>query len=384
MVVPEGWSYCTVDSCMKIETGSRNTEDKKDDGLYPFFVRSQQMEYIDTYRYDCEAILTAGDGVGTGKVFHYIVGKFDAHQRVYVMSDFFGIEGKFFFYYFCNNFLTEVSRYTAKSSVDSVRRDMIAKMEIPLPPLPEQKRVSTVLTVIDNLIETTEKLLAKKKAIKQGVMQELLSGKRRLSEFSGVRIDYTVGDLCRVFDGTHQTPKYVDVGYPFYSVESISNNDFKNTKYVSKEEHLFLTASYKIEKGDILMTRIGSIGVCKYIDWDVNGSFYVSLALLKCNEKCNAQFIAYYSTTTDFKKELDIHSLTTAIPQKINLGAISFIKVNIPKDVAEQKAIASIIDDMEVEVKTLASKLTKYRQIKQGMLSELLTGRIRLIDEEVS
>ena len=140
-LIPEDWNCVAAKHLMKIETGSRNTEHKKDAGKYPFFVRSQKVEHIDTYHYDCEAVLTAGDGVGTGKVFHHYIGKFDAHQRVYVMSNFDGITGRYFYNYFSENFGKEVSKYTAKSSVDSVRRDMIAAMIIPVPPIAEQKRI---------------------------------------------------------------------------------------------------------------------------------------------------------------------------------------------------------------------------------------------------
>ena len=96
-MVTKDWEKRIVKELMKIETGSRNTEDKKDDAQYPFFVRSQTVEHIDTFHYDCGAVLTAGDGVGTGKVFHYINGKFDAHQRVYVMSQFKEVLGKYFY-----------------------------------------------------------------------------------------------------------------------------------------------------------------------------------------------------------------------------------------------------------------------------------------------
>lgn len=106
------WKEAPVKDLVKIETGSRNTEDKNDDGQYPFFVRSQTVERIDSFHYDCEAVLTAGDGVGTGKVFHYINGKFDAHQRVYVMSQFKQeVLGKYFYYWFSKNFYAEVAKY---------------------------------------------------------------------------------------------------------------------------------------------------------------------------------------------------------------------------------------------------------------------------------
>lgn len=174
------WEFRCIGDLAEINTGSKNTEDKVDDGKYPFFVRSQKMEKINTFAYDEEAILTAGDGVGVGKVFHYINGKFNVHQRVYKISNFKGVYPKFFFEYFKENFYNEVMKYTAKSSVDSVRRDMIDKMLIPVPNVEEQKQISQILSDMDEEIKKIEIKLDKYNNIKRGMMEELLTGKRRL------------------------------------------------------------------------------------------------------------------------------------------------------------------------------------------------------------
>lgn len=374
------WKEVSVKDLMKIETGSRNTEDKIDDGQYPFFVRSQTVEHIDSFHYDCEAVLTAGDGVGTGKVFHYINGKFDAHQRVYVMSQFKDVLGKYFYYWFSKNFFAEVAKYTAKSSVDSVRRQMIAGMVLPLPSAEEQQKIVGILSDIDTLITNLQKLIQKKKDIRQGTMQRVLTGKNRLQGFCSEWKDTTLGKICDIKDGTHQTPHYVECGIPFYSVEAVTNDDFLHVKYISLEEHERLTSSYKIENGDVLMTRIGSIGKGKYVDWNPNASFYVSLALLKFRgNKPLANFIALLTGTEEFRKEAELHSLQFAIPMKINLGQISDIRVRIPTDESEIKAIITVLNDMGREIKRLEQKLNKYKQLKQGMMEELLTGKVRLV-----
>ena len=374
------WEEVSVKDLMKIETGSRNTEDKIDNGQYPFFVRSQTVEHIDSFHYDCEAVLTAGDGVGTGKVFHYINGKFDAHQRVYVMSQFKDVLGKYFYYWFSKNFFAEVAKYTAKSSVDSVRRQMIAGMVLPLPSAEEQQKIVGILSDIDTLITNLQKLIQKKKDIRQGTLQRVLTGKNRLQGFSSEWKDTTLGKICDIKDGTHQTPHYVECGIPFYSVETITNDDFSHVKYISLEEHERLTSSYKIENGDVLMTRIGSIGRGKYVDWNPNASFYVSLALLKFKgNKPLANFIALLTGTEEFQKEAELHSLQFAIPMKINLGQISDIRVRIPTDESEIKAIITVLNDMGCEIKRLEQKLNKYKQLKQGMMEELLTGKVRLV-----
>ena len=373
-VIPEDWEVDKIKNLAHITTGSKNTQDRIDSGEYPFFVRSQTVERINSYSFDGEAVLTAGDGVGTGKVFHYIKGKFDFHQRVYKVSDFKDkLDGYYFYLYFSNNFYNRIMQMTAKSSVDSVRMEMIADMQIPLPHTKaEQTAIAAALNDADALITQLEKLIAKKRNIKQGAMQELLKPKE------GWEVK-TLGDMAEIKDGTHQTPKYFDSGIPFYSVENVTANDFINTKYISQREHDFLTKNWKIEKGDILMTRIGSIGDCRYVNWDVNASFYVSLALLKVKNKYSAKFICQYSKYSYFKREIEINSLLFAYPKKINLGQISKVKLVIPKSIEEQASIAQILSDMDAEIEALEKKLDKYKMLKQGMMQNLLTGKIRLV-----
>ncbi len=185
-VIPADWDVACIEDVAHITTGSRNTQDHVEDGLYPFFVRSQTVERINSYSFDGEAVLTAGDGVGTGKVFHYINGKFDTHQRVYRLSDFDArVSGYFFYLYFSTHFYARIMQMTAKSSVDSVRREMISKMLMPLPSRNEQEAIATALSDGNELIESLDKLIAKKRQIKHGTMQVLLTGKKRLNGFLG-------------------------------------------------------------------------------------------------------------------------------------------------------------------------------------------------------
>lgn len=189
-VIPNDWGLEFIENLAHITTGSRNTQDRVADGHYPFFVRSQTVERINSYSFDGEAVLTAGDGVGTGKVFHYINGKFDAHQRVYRISEFSErVTGYFFYLYFSSHFYGRIMQMTAKSSVDSVRREMIARMLIPLPPTKvEQAAIAAILSDMDAEIAALETKLAKARQLKQGMMQELLTGRIRLVN------PYKVGD----------------------------------------------------------------------------------------------------------------------------------------------------------------------------------------------
>jgi len=188
----EGWMFDKVKNIASISNGAKNTQDKIDDGLYSFFVRSDKIERINSYSFDGEAILVAGDGVGTGKVVNYFNGKFDFHQRVYKISDFQnGVNGFYFYLYFKNNFYNRVMQMTAKSSVDSVRMEMIAEMNIYFPLIEEQILIATILSDMDAEIEGLEEKLSKYKMVKQGMMQELLTGRIRLSaDFGRISLNH--------------------------------------------------------------------------------------------------------------------------------------------------------------------------------------------------
>lgn len=167
------WEEKYVNEVCDISTGKGNTQDKEDNGIYPFYVRSAIIERSNKYIFDGEAVLTVGDGVGTGKVYHYVNGKFNFHQRVYKMSNFNGILGKYFYYYFSTHFYDRVKKMTAKTSVDSVRLEMISKMTLLIPCQEEQEKIAKVLSKMDELIEEKKALLIDLQQFKKGLLQQM-------------------------------------------------------------------------------------------------------------------------------------------------------------------------------------------------------------------
>ena len=372
---PSDWKEDKVSNVVDISTGCRDTQDNKATGRYPFFVRSPIVERIDIADYDCEAVLTAGDGVGTGKVFHYYNGKFSAHQRVYVMNNFRDVDGKYFYYFFSKNFIKEVEKYTAKSSVDSVRRAMIADMEFTHPQLPEQQDIVRVLTAFDTYIDDLAELIEKKCGIRDGALEDLMCQRTRLNDYSTEWKEVSLSEICKVYDGTHQTPKYTLQGIRFVSVENIMDL-YSSNKFISQAAYESDFKAYP-EKGDILMTRIGDIGTPCVVDGNEPLAYYVSLALFK-NITINNYFLNYYIMSSGFQRELDDRSLHHATPKKINKGEIGKCKVKYPKDADEQAAIANILRSMDEEIEALEIERDKMIQIREGAMDDLLTGRVRL------
>lgn len=175
------WEMMHLGEIAHIKTGSRNNEDKVEDGQYPFFVRSEFVERINSYSHDCEAILVPGEG-RIGDIFHYINGRFDVHQRVYAITKFSpGISGRFVYFYLSKNFGAWAMQNTVKATVDSLRLPTFQTFEMRLPPtLDEQIAIANALSDIDGELCTLENRRDKTRNIKQAMMQELLTGKTRL------------------------------------------------------------------------------------------------------------------------------------------------------------------------------------------------------------
>lgn len=385
---PNDWKEDKVSSVVDISTGCRDTQDNKANGRYPFFVRSPIVERIDIADYDCEAVLTAGDGVGTGKVFHYYNGRFAAHQRVYVMNNFRDVDGKYFYYFFSKNFIKEVEKYTAKSSVDSVRRAMIADMEFTHPQLPEQQDIVRVLTAFDSYIADLAELIEKKRGIRDGALEDLISGRTRLEGFEETWSEKKLRDLCTLitkqtgFDYSNEIKASLMEYRTTNSLPFIQNKDFegftinfqtdfyipcdiaiKYPKIVLDEECLLISISGRIGNVAVFNNKEtafagGAVGVAKLIDpalatWCM---LYISSSLgqeqIFANEKVGAQ-----------------HNLT--------VEDVRNLIIKLPKS-EEREAIVATIKSMDEEIKALEIEREKMIQIREGAMDDLLTGRVRL------
>jgi len=175
------WQVRRLGSMAHIKTGARNNRDGAPSGTYPFFVRSDVVERIDSYSYDCEGILVPGEG-RIGSVFHYIRGRFDVHQRVYAITQFLpNVSGRFVFYCMRQRFGAHALQNSVKATVDSLRLPTFQNFELTVPPtVEEQTAIVEVLSKMEAEIDALEARLEKTKALKQGMMQELLTGRTRL------------------------------------------------------------------------------------------------------------------------------------------------------------------------------------------------------------
>lgn len=175
------WETKRLGDIAHIKTGSKNNEDKNENGQYPFFVRSAIVERINTYCYDGEAILVPGEG-GIESIFHYINGRFDYHQRVYMINRFStDVCGKLVYYIMVLQFGSHAMQNTVKATVDSLRLPTFKNFSFSIPKdIAEQHAIASILSDMEAEITALEQRRDKTRAIKQGMMQQLLTGRVRL------------------------------------------------------------------------------------------------------------------------------------------------------------------------------------------------------------
>lgn len=380
-LIPSDWKVDFIKNIAQIKTGSRNTQDRLENGLYPFFVRSQTIERINSYCYDGEAILTAGDGVGVGKVIHYVNEKFDCHQRVYRISDFkSNINGYYFYLYFSNNFYNRIMQMTAKSSVDSVRMEMIADMQIPLPPtLNEQTAIANALSDTDTWITNLENLLAKKHQIKQGALQELLKPKE------GWEVK-KLGDIGKLYGGLSGKSKtdFEKGKFPYIPFMNVMNNAIIKNNYFDFVNIKPGEIQNKALKGDLFFNGSSEtpeeVGMCSVLLNDIDNlylnSFCFGYRLFK-ELNINGLFLCYYFRSDEGRK-LFYSMAQGATRYNLSKGNFKKLQIPLPK-IEEQTQIANILTDMDIEIEQLEIKIDKAKKVKQGMMQELLTGKIRLV-----
>ena len=260
---------------------------------------------------------------------------------------------------FVSSYISECVEFPQESTgVPQLTVPQICNIELTLPPLPEQQAIATALSDTDELITALERLISKKKAIKQGTMQELLTGKRRLAGFSGEWVEKSLGELLQYEQPQKyiiESKEYIDSGIPVLTAGKSLILGYTGERHgIYKNLPVIIFDDFTTES--------------KLIDFQfkVKSS---AMKMLTTTNICNIWLV--YALMQMINFPLKDH-------KRYWISEYSKILVKIPSAKSEQTAIASILSDMDEEIETLTAKLNKYKQIKQGMMSELLTGRIRL------
>ena len=269
-------------------------------------------------------------------------------------------------------------------SQSNLNSEIIRQYFITIPPLPEQKRIAKALSDIDELITALDKLITKKRYLKQGAMQQLLTGKTRLPGFTGAwdvkEIKELTLQLTNGFVG-QATQHYTNSNDGVFYIQgfNVEENSFNLTgiKKVTSEFHRRNSRS-SLREGDLLTIQTGEVGITTIVPKKLEGSNCHALIITRFKQEIIfPKFYSYYFNSSFYRNQLkEIETGTTM--KHINVRDMAILQVLIPP-LPEQKAIAQILTKMDEEIEALEKKRDKYKKIKQGMMSVLLTGRIRLM-----
>ncbi|WP_242065139.1 restriction endonuclease subunit S [Nostoc sp. FACHB-133] len=343
------------------------------------FLTEEGAKYSRTLENGTLIIANSGATLGVAKI---LAVKCCANDGIAAFIDLNKDADKLFLYYVLNAKTKEFREVVATGNGQpNLNTTLIGLTKISFPStIEEQKAIAQSLSDVDALITECDRLITKKRNTKQGTMQQLLTGKKRLPGFSGEwEINKLENISSEIGDGIHSTPKYVEFS-EFYFING--NNLIKSsiqitdqTKCVSEEE--FCKYKNILNDRTILISINGTIGNIAFFNNEkvILGK---SAAYINVKKAISKNYIFYFLQTYTINCYFE-DELTGSTIRNLSLKSIRNTPISIPPTIEEQKAIAQILSDMDAEIEGLEQKRDKYKAIKQGMMQELLTGKTRLI-----
>lgn len=321
-------------------------------------------------------------------IYHYHIWKIQTNNA-----------DKFYLKYILNNDIASQMSNSNGSTMAHITKGFLEKRRFVFPPFEEQQRIAKALSDVDALINTTEKLIQKKKNIKQGTMQNLLTGKKRIpgfgpqtkspaykqTELGPIPEDWEVkllGEICDLINGDRSSkyPKddeMVSNGIPFINAGHLKEGavDFDEMDYITRNHYQSLSGA-KIREGDILFCLRGSLGKNALVDFN-DGAPASSLCVIR-HKTINEKLLFQIINSSLFEKQI-IDANSGSSQPNLSAKEVSNFLIPIPTSKEEQTAIANVLSSMDKEIETLNTKLEKYRNLKTAMMQQLLTGKIRLV-----
>jgi type I restriction enzyme S subunit len=265
------------------------------------------------------------------------------------------------------------------------------------PPILEQSAIAQVLSDTDALIASLDKLIAKKRNIKQAAMQQLLTGKQRLPGFDrsggkfkqtaigAIPCDWEIFSLQELVKKTHpitygvlKPGDYVSDGVPLLQIQDVIHGDIRleNLHRISQQLNKQYSRT-KLQGGEIVVSLVGTIGKFAHIPSFLSGAnLHRNLAKISIADERSSKFI-FYCLTSEYVQKLIKLTTFGSTQSLLNLADLRKLAIAIPSN-REQRSIAQVLSDMDAEITALEQRRDKTKALKQGMMQELLTGRIRL------
>ena len=270
-------------------------------------------------------------------------------------------------------------------AVVHITSEAIKTISINIPPIAEQRAIAEALSDVDGLIAALDKKIAKKRFLKQGAMQQLLTGKKRLPGFIDKWEEKKLGDVGSLLNGyAFKSETYSQAGkYKVITIANVQNgrldtNDCNKVSTIPSD----IQKHQILKKGNILISMTGNVGrACLVTTIGCLLNQRVGLFAIRDNSQCDESFIYTIINSKEFETAM-IDSGQGAAQSNIGKKDIEGHTFLLPNDIQEQQAIATILSDMDKEIADLEALRDKYRLLKSGMMQKLLTGQIRLVKQQ--
>ena len=397
--VPRHWKVQRLRTLVNITTGEKNTIDQQDYGKYPFFVRSQTVEKIDSWSFDGEAVLTAGDGVGVAKVFHYVNGKFDYHERVYKLSGFRTVKGKYFFHYFKAMLHFEVFQGTAKSTVDSLRLPMLQNFPVVIPPLSEQAGIVRYLDYVDGRIRRY--ISARKKLVKllEEQKQALINRAVTRGLDPNVRLKPSgvewLGDLPahwvvrklryliqgKLKYGANAAAEYANSDWPRYLRITDFDSDGKLRSDTFRSLPPEIAKNYLVQPGDLLLARSGAtVGKAFLVSFNIGKACYAGYLILARPRRSliKPEYLFAFTQSSGFIQWKDSTFVISTIQ---NISAEKYADLPVPSPpLPEQLQILQYLDkamiDIDSSIDRTRRQIDLLGEYRIRLIADVVTGKL--------
>jgi len=374
--IPEDWAVAKLAAVCSMKSGEGITSANIDQfSKYPCYGGNGLRGFAACFTHDGRYALIGRQGALCGNVLG-VEGKFFASEHAIVVKTSGRTDTRWLTFVLGK---MRLNRYSESSAQPGLSVSKLLSLDVALPPTKaEQEAIAEALSDADALIESLEQLLTKKRHLKQGAMQELLTGKKRLPGFSGEWEVKRLGTLAVLSKSGVNPASSPEVLFTHFSLPAF---DSGAVPIVEKGGHIG-SNKFLVPKNAILLSKLNPRIPRIWAPSHIPGNAVCSTEFLVLipNESTDRNYLANLCSSPGVCYQMELHAVgTTGSHQRIHPLQALAIEANTPRDNAEQTAIAAILSDMDTEIAALEAKLAKARQLKQGMMQELLTGRIRLI-----
>ena len=381
-VIPLNWCDKTLKDFISLRRGHDLTASERRPGSVPVMGSAGQNGFHDVALANGPGITLGRSGASYGQA-HFCPVDFWPHNTALYVTDFKGNDPLFVFYFLRG---TDFSAHNTGGAQQSLNRNFIYPLPVAYPSLEEQREIALVLSDMDTLITGLDQLISKKHDIQQAAMQQLLTGQRRLPGFSGKWARRTMRSLGFIYGGLAGKSKvdFESGQYPYIPFMNVMKGPTIDCNWFELVSIQPDENQNRAQKGDLFFNGSSEtpeeVGFCSVLLDDVPDLYLNSFCFgfrPHVAAKLDGLFMAYWFRSCEGRNSM---SGLAQGATRYNIAKSAFLRLEVPlPDLAEQTAITTVLSDLDTELAALEARRDKARQLKQGMMQELLTGRIRLL-----